>query len=86
MTSQQEQCGGVAGAPASPQIKDKKRTWAKLKKRKLTPKQCPARRRNGMQRMKTQKLIHAARVKQTLERVAESDKLGGNGKRMRARK
>ena len=39
-----------------------------------------------MQRMKTQRLIHAVRVKQTLERVVKSDKLEGNGKRMRARK
>ena len=36
--------------------------------------------------MKTQKLIYAARIKQTPERVAESDKPRGNGKRMRARK
>ena len=36
--------------------------------------------------MKTQKLLHTARVKQTLEHVTKSDKLRGNGKRMRARK
>ena len=31
-------------------------------------------------------IIHAARVKQISEHTAESDKPGGNGKRMRARK
>ena len=36
--------------------------------------------------MKTQELIHAARVKQTPECVAGSDKLEGNGKHVRARK
>ena len=39
-----------------------------------------------MQRMKAQRLIHAARVKRAPERVAKSDKLGGNDKRVRARK
>ena len=34
--------------------------------------------------MKTQELIHIARVKQTPERVAESDKPVGNDKRVRA--
>ena len=36
--------------------------------------------------MKTQELIHTIRVKQILERVAGSDKLEGNDKRVRARK
>ena len=36
--------------------------------------------------MKTQKLIHVTRVKQTPERVVESEKPRGNGKHMRARK
>ena len=36
--------------------------------------------------MKTQELIHATRVKQAPECVAESNKLVGNGKRMSARK
>ena len=36
--------------------------------------------------MKAQSLIHAVRVKRAPERAAESDKLGGNGKRVRARK
>ena len=39
-----------------------------------------------MQRMKAQRLIHAARVKQTLERATESDKHEGNGKCTRVRK
>ena len=39
-----------------------------------------------MQRMKAQRLIHIARAKQALERATESDKPGGNGKRLRARK
>ena len=36
--------------------------------------------------MKTQKLIHIARVKQTPKRAAESNKPRGNGKRVRVRK
>ena len=36
--------------------------------------------------MKTQKLIHTARVKQTLEQTTESDKYGANGKRVKAKK
>ena len=36
--------------------------------------------------MKTQKLIHATRVKQTLKRAAESDKPVDNSKCVRARK
>ena len=39
-----------------------------------------------MRRMKAQRLIHAARVKRAPERVAKSDKLGGNDKCVRARK
>ena len=39
-----------------------------------------------MQRMKNQKLIHAAKVKQAPECTAESNKPGGNGKRVKARK
>ena len=39
-----------------------------------------------MQRMRTQRLIHTARVKQALEHAVESNKLGGNDKPMRARK
>ena len=39
-----------------------------------------------MQRMRTQRLIHAVRVKRALERAVESDKPGGNGKRMKAKK
>ena len=39
-----------------------------------------------MQRMKTQELIHATRVKQAPEHAAESDKLVGNGNCMNARK
>ena len=39
-----------------------------------------------MQRMKAQRLINAARVKRAPELTAESDKPGGNGKRVRARK
>ena len=70
----------------SPQTKDENGTWAELKEGKPTPKQCPAQRRNEMQRMKTQELIHTARVKQALKYVVESDKLVGNGKCMRARK
>ena len=76
----------MEGEPASPQTKDKNGTWAELKEGKPTPKQCPAQRRNEMQRMKTQELIHTARVKQALKYVVESDKLVGNGKCMRARK
>ena len=82
----QEQCSGVAGALANSRTKNKKGTWAELKKRKRTPKQCPSRRRNVMQRMKTQELIHAARVKQKPERVVGLDKLEGNGKHVRVRK
>ena len=63
-----------------------KRTWAKLKKRKPIPKQCPARRRDGMERMKAQRLIHATRVKRALECVVKSDKPRGIGKHVRARK
>jgi len=36
--------------------------------------------------MKTQELIHAARVKQIPQRAAGSDKLEGNGKHVRAKK
>ena len=36
--------------------------------------------------MKTQELIHTARVRQALKHVAASDKLVSNGKRVRARK
>ena len=39
-----------------------------------------------MQRMRTQRLIHTARVKRALEHTVESNKLGGNDKRVRARK
>ena len=39
-----------------------------------------------MQRMKAQRLINAIRVKRALELTAESDKPGGNGKCVRARK
>ena len=39
-----------------------------------------------MQRMKAQRLIHIARAKRALECATESDKPGGNGKRLRARK
>ena len=76
----------MAGTPASPWTKEEKGTWAKLNKGKPKPKQCPAQRRNEMQRMKTQEFIHAARVKQAPEPATELDKLVGNGKRMRARK
>ena len=41
---------------------------------------------DGMQRMKAQRLIHAARVKRAPECAVESDKLGGNDKHVRARK
>ena len=57
-----------------------------IKKRKPTPKQYPSRKRNEMQRMKAQELIHATRVKQTPEHATKSDKPVGNGKCMRARK
>jgi len=36
--------------------------------------------------MKTQKLIHITRVKQTPKHAAESNKLVGNGKCVKARK
>ena len=36
--------------------------------------------------MKTQELIHTTRVKQALERVVESNKSIGNGKRMNVKK
>ena len=36
--------------------------------------------------MKTQELIHTARVKQALKHAVESDKPVSNGKRVRARK
>jgi len=39
-----------------------------------------------MQRMKTQRFIHAIRAKRAPKHVAESYKPGGNGKRVRARK
>ena len=39
-----------------------------------------------MQRMKAQRLINTIRVKRALELTAESDKPGGNGKCVRARK
>ena len=39
-----------------------------------------------MQRMRTQELIHAIRVKQAPEHEAESDKPVGNGKHMNVRK
>ena len=39
-----------------------------------------------MQRMKTQELIHAIRVKQVLEHATELNKPIGNGKHMSARK
>ena len=39
-----------------------------------------------MQRMKTQELIHATRVKQASECAEELDKLAGNGKRVSAKK
>ena len=39
-----------------------------------------------MQRMKTQELIHTARVRQALKHAAASNKLVSNGKRVRARK
>ena len=39
-----------------------------------------------MQRMKTQELIHAIRVKQVLEHATELNKPIGNGKHMNARK
>ena len=45
-----------------------------------------AQRRNEMQRMKTQWLIHATRVKKTTEQAAGPDKPTGNGKRINARK
>ena len=73
-------------APASSRTKDIKGTRAELKKRKCTPKQCPARKRNGMQKMKTQELIHVARVKQMPECVVGSNKLESNGKHVRERK
>ena len=76
----------MVGTPTNLQTKDEKGTWAKLKEGKPTPKQCPAQRRNEMQRMKTQELIHSARVKQAPEHATESDKPVGNGKRVRARK
>ena len=63
-----------------------KGTWAKLKKRKPISKQFPSRRRDEMQRMKGQRLIHASRVKQAWGRSAESNKPEGNGKHVRARK
>ena len=39
-----------------------------------------------MQKIKTQELIHTARVKQIPEHATGSDKLEGNGKHVRARK
>jgi len=57
-----------------------------VKERKPIPKQCPTRRRDGMQRMKAQRLIHAARVKWALEHTAKSNKPRGNGKCVRAKK
>ena len=63
-----------------------KETWAKLKKRRSIPKPCSAQRRNEMQRMKTQELFHATRIKQAPKRAVESDKLVGNGKCINARK
>ena len=70
---------------SQPMDKGWKETWAELKKRKLTPKQCSAQRRNKTQRMKTQWLIHAIRVKQALEHAVEPDKPVSNGKCMNAR-
>ena len=63
-----------------------KETWAKLKKRKPTPKKCSAWRKNEMQKLKTQELIHAIRVKQALESAAKLDKPVSNGKHMGAKK
>ena len=44
-----------------------------------------SRRRNEIQRIKTQELTHVTRVKQALEHVAKSDKPIGNAKRMNVR-
>ena len=63
-----------------------KETWAELKKRRPTPKQCLAQRRNEMQRMKTQELIHTTRVKQTPKCATKSNKLISNGTRMNTKK
>ena len=68
-----------------PMNKGWKETWTELKKRKPTLKQCPSRRRNKIQRIKTKKLTHATRVKQAPERVPKSNKPVGNGKRMNIR-
>ena len=74
---------------SQPMDKEWKETWAELKKKKKkkkpTLKQCLARRRNKMQRMRTQELIHSTRVKQAPEHAAESDKPVSNGKRMNTR-
>ena len=67
---------------SQPTDKGWKETWAELKKRKHTPKQCLAQRRNKTQRMKTHWLIHATRVKQELEHAAELEKPASNGKHM----
>ena len=64
----------------------KKGDMGQIKKRKPTPKQYLSQRRNVMQRMKTQELIYAAKVKQIPERAIGSDKPKGNGKRVEPEK
>ena len=59
-----------------------------VKGREPTPKQYPVQRGDRMQRTKPKGLcaFHTTRVKQISECTAESNKLGGNGKHVKAKK
>ena len=77
----------MAGTSANLWMLDK-RGYGQVKGREPTPKQCPIKKGDGMQRTKTQSpcIIHAAKVKQIPECATESDKRRGNGERVKVRK
>ena len=77
----------MAEAPVSPQTQGKK-TWAKYKGQSPYPSNAQSEEGMGCkeQEPKGPCIIHATRVKRILERAAKSDKPGGNGKCVKAKK
>ena len=65
-----------------------RKTWAKYKGESPYPSNAQSKERMGCKERKPKVpcIIHATRVKRIPERVTESNKLGGNGKRVKARK
>ena len=79
----------MAKSPAKkPMDTGKKRTWARQKREglHLSNAQSKEKMESRERELKDPCIFHAARVKHLPERIVESNKCGGNGKEVKARK